>query len=428
MHQRLCSLAFHDESWPGQLVLFSSEDGAERERAWKRMRSDYEIFLKVVELGKTMPFYRKAAAMSPFKTVIVAEVAEAVLGATDETRAPLAECLREYTKLLFEGFGQTKVVEDSFQVLRDRESRDVCNKILHILRQLACLVDGGTLEKHKRKQVEVVVKDSKPSEVTAADLNASKASPKVDLDSLRKRATWPTFSAQSFQNVASLLSLQRHCSAAGQLDQMHLSWKVSLLPRQSVVLTRTGEHLLVLGTTANVLCAAAWSLTERATKAGPHFSLAAGVGGPSPARWIGLLAWDEVQVVPVEVVSPMHQYASGGAWHAGGGISWRQTRPSESVLEFAARHCFWELDSPKLVKVAGSLGLIDPPTDLGELIPKLLRQILGPVPKAELDAIMALRGVCPVDPIPAIVPRDLLEDGLQKDDIKDYEDPALLLR
>ena len=64
-------------------------------------------------------------------------------------------------KVLFQGFDQTKVIEDSSKVLRDRDTRDVCNRVLEFLRQLVVTVDSKGLELHRRAYVPVQVTNQK---------------------------------------------------------------------------------------------------------------------------------------------------------------------------------------------------------------------------------------------------------------------------
>ena len=82
----------------------------------------------------------------------------------------------------------------------------------------------------------------------------------------------------------------------------------------------------------------------------------------------------------------------------------------------------------RLIKIANSRGIVDPPAELHPLITRLLRDILGVLAADDLRAIMALRGKQLVDPIPAIVPRELIDDGLTKDESKDFKDADVCVK
>eukprot|EP00974_Lingulodinium_polyedra_P053952 5187793-Lingulodinium_polyedra.AAC.1 len=94
--------------------------------------------------------------------------------------------------------------------------------------------------------------------------------------------------------------------------------------------------------------------------------------------------------------------AQGGGEFPFSGLTLLQTGPEEGLLEHAARHCFWRLNKEALQKLARSLGLQDPPADLGQLIQALIEEILGKLPEKEVQRILALRGQGHVDPIPGI--------------------------
>ena len=65
-------------------------------------------------LAKGQNFYGRLSAMSCFKTKLMRELAElAALADSDPAaRAQQLQAFHEYAKLLFSGYGQTKVIED----------------------------------------------------------------------------------------------------------------------------------------------------------------------------------------------------------------------------------------------------------------------------------------------------------------------------
>ena len=164
------------------------------------------------------------------------------------------------------------------------------------------------------------------------------------------------------------------------LDKMHFAWMVSLLEPKSVVQTRDGEFFLVLGSLPGGFLALVWNLEgERRGKFEHVFVL----GGEQDralnksVTWLAVLDWEQVKVVPSDVLSPMGAYAAlGGKGAQYSGVVIRQTGVAVSILEHAAVHCFWRLDAKLLSRVASSRGIHDAPTQLFPLISVLIKTIL----------------------------------------------------
>eukprot|EP00974_Lingulodinium_polyedra_P097595 9460662-Lingulodinium_polyedra.AAC.1 len=154
------------------------------------------------------------------------------------------------------------------------------------------------------------------------------------------RADWPTLSAQSSQGVHGLQALLRWGQVQGVLDQLHLSWKVELIPPCTLICNNAGEYLFVLGRSWNNVVAIAWKVQIHDLGEGDWFSLDFQSGNQQPAIWFGLLQWDQVRVVPTEPVSPLGQAALVGPAKAHAAILLRKTGPLRGVLEHAALNCF----------------------------------------------------------------------------------------
>ena len=112
-------------------------------------------------------------------------------------------------------------------------------------------------------------------------------------------------------------------------------------------------------------------------------------------QWLPLLDWGQVMVIPTEVKSPVGLMASLGRPTASCSVCVLQTEAARTVLVHAARNCFWTLKADILSKVAASLGHMDHPKHLPELVPMLIRAILGDLPEAQMQEILALRGWLP---------------------------------
>ena len=117
-----------------------------------------------------------------------------------------------------EARGQTKICEDAFQRLRDREDRDVRNRRLEAVKMFSCLRGERVFALHKRKEAEPPEGPGLPSGtkelVPMGTCYAHKQECSVDAKGIQQRATWPTFTAQTPQGLAVEGFLLRHCKAS----------------------------------------------------------------------------------------------------------------------------------------------------------------------------------------------------------------------
>ena len=92
------------------------------------------------------------------------------------------------------------------------------------------------------------------------------------------------------------------------------------------------------------------------------------------------------------------------------------------MLQHAALNCFWSLGVGVLSRVALSRGIASPPSQLVELITRLLVSILGHISDDQMRGLLSLRNVAPPDPIPAIVSKEDLEEACTKDEKQDMQE------
>eukprot|EP00974_Lingulodinium_polyedra_P058038 5588875-Lingulodinium_polyedra.AAC.1 len=117
-------MAWHSSSWPGMLALFASEDVAVQRRALQELEQDWRAFERARSLAPASPFLLKLVRKSCFSTTVMSEVAEACFSGAEKPEVEVLRDMQGLSRSIFTGWGQTKVVEDAFNRMRDRESRD----------------------------------------------------------------------------------------------------------------------------------------------------------------------------------------------------------------------------------------------------------------------------------------------------------------
>eukprot|EP00974_Lingulodinium_polyedra_P108604 10511907-Lingulodinium_polyedra.AAC.1 len=124
------------------------------------------------------------------------EVAALALGPGPLDQASRLAELRTLATNAFSGWGQSKVIEDLLQRLRDAQDRQVTNKTLELQRQWHLMTKGDVIGLHKRQQVQPnpdpVQVHTRTGRTTWSMYTVKGKTPSVDPSSLTRPATWPT--------------------------------------------------------------------------------------------------------------------------------------------------------------------------------------------------------------------------------------------
>ena len=129
----------------------------------------------------------------------------------------------------------------------------------------------------------------------------------------------------------------------------------------------------------------------------------------------------QYSVVPTTVLSAARSYVEGGCkLHPRIGICWKRSDVNQSIIHFAARHCFFNATKEALSALCKDEGL-DKVGTVFDLVCTLLDEFLPLLPPAERALILDMRSLEPSDPMPADLPAEVIEEVCGKSDLKDYE-------
>ena len=108
--------------------------------------------------------------------------------------------LRLTAQRIVRGWGQSKVIEDSLQRLRDAEQRGVTNRRRELTRQWGLLCGRTIVKLHGRTAIKPRESPTLSREVIGKDMfNFKSQTPSLDGDSITTKASWPSLTAQSSQ-------------------------------------------------------------------------------------------------------------------------------------------------------------------------------------------------------------------------------------
>ena len=198
---------------------------------------DFKIHQVALQKAASNSFLVNLCASSPFCTRVMREIACILTVHHESTMDERKAMVIKYSRLIFISRGQTKLCEDTFKELRDREQRDTTCSNLSNLSYYAYMTNMKTIQMHER--VEAQPGQHEP-EVKADHKDVFLCKPThqpegIDIEKTTSRAVWPTFTPQSSKRLYSDISLLRHVSEHGMWKSIGKCWQTTLFARGQVV-------------------------------------------------------------------------------------------------------------------------------------------------------------------------------------------------
>lgn len=306
-------------------------------------------------------------------------------------------------KTVFEGYGQSLIVENFFNQAKDQYRDGKGTKISRERRLLLGPTKRLISEVYGRKEVSLDEASScaaqianKPRNMPAAAFESQAGTPSVkreELMNIEQRATWPTFSPLSAHSIVTCWQLILELSDSGQWGSASSVWK-SIFVRPGVVLKSKGPEALTLVLTADQYGVLGFPVhidttldNEGATffRIPRHFRLG----------YSFVTDFDEWEVFSVAPCGPMARILKFGQPAGGERVSLAMVGPV-SILEHAAKEAFIGITAPFLKRLIRNLGLSGTPFGITSdsvisAVEILLRGIFKGISDELLGEIMAKR-------------------------------------
>lgn len=161
-------MLWHCASRPVRLADLCSDLEDIRETCFDDLLDDYRISKDACEKAANTVTSRTLVEGSPFNTRVVREIVSMLTADHETTMADRKALVIRYAKMIFASWGQTKICEDSFKELRDREQRDTCNQNISVTSYYAMMSNMGTIKAHKRNEPQPG-HDEPQADITAKD-------------------------------------------------------------------------------------------------------------------------------------------------------------------------------------------------------------------------------------------------------------------
>lgn len=305
-------MSWHSDSYPGRSALLCSGADADTENFLRGFTQDHAAFEKAREHVAAVDLLERLTGMSPFQQVVVAECWALCEQHTAGhlTRADLLWELRNRARHCYLALGQTKVVEDLFHDLRDRETRDTYNKTIATAHQWMHCVHGQVLQTQGRTPVDSQGQDVPAhTKVEPSWFSTADHKPSFDFTSLTGPRDWAYFAANETAGVPAGMALLRHLHRTDQWAIAEACCFSFLVPLGTIFLDKLlGRYFMSLGSIVG-LCVVAWPMDRVRVKA-KLWSL---TFAPPTAgvTFVPVLKHMDFSIVLHEVWSPMRGFIRG---------------------------------------------------------------------------------------------------------------------
>lgn len=243
--------------------------------------------------------------------------------------------LTDLVRALFKGFGQTKVIEDSVQTLRDRETRDGPAKNIAYFTQWEGLVHRKVLKAHGFNELQPEGGASVSPGFTVDRLFRPAHGNSSDGDSLELRKilgpqNWVTYNSVTIKQTWAAMQLIMHLSSKGDWSKADWAWYAGLLPEGHPVMDRnTGDAWLVIHTFD--YAAVVWPLVRFATNLWLlDMSITA-------LTWKCFFGHEELAVLSVQALCPLRVRLAGVDNLMDGPVFENSTTPAPLIIWQAKR-------------------------------------------------------------------------------------------
>ena len=330
----------------------------------------------------------------------------------------IVERLTDMTKAIYNGWGQTKIVEDTNRVLRDRETRDVNNRRLSMINYWSAMRGGKTIELHERAELIADKSLQSSGNIPGSMFTASDHIPELPgADEITGKTTWRSYSPQTVYSMYAYIAAMQYCQESNQWGRIGRCW-LAMLFRPGMVVNHVvnGAAVLVLDVmgACAVLC---WKLQRHRVEDVIYFTPTGDCVENESATWIVPLDVAQYEVVPVKAVSPVHLWLKTNRVYVESmGVVLLKSGEPEDLWTWAALKCFWGFKLPQLNQFSKFWKVEQPTPELFSILKRLIKRIIPAVTPEELSEILRLRCVVEKDHIEDLVDADVLDDLLSPDE------------
>jgi hypothetical protein len=428
LRERLGSSLWNCGYWPGRLAILLFGTLECEEQCLSELRADILAYREAKEHVKGNLVLQRMLESSCFGTTLMSDVAQLVTTPLIHSYEQMMDKLRNYVRAIYGGWGQTKVVEDTNKVLRDRETRDVTNRRLSCVSYWSAARGGKTIGLHDRTEIEPAADQEAPGKLPMGTFSAKDHTCSLEgAEDIMGTASWRSYTPASSQaQYAHLVCIRAmHLAHFGGRTLWHLAgrvWLACLFRRHMIVRHRVLNRPFLVLDALGACCVLVWLVEEHSDGGVTYFTVGEGSVVNREPQWLVPFVLQHYEVVPTKPVSPLHLWLVLGRQLPDSiGVVFLATGPPDDMWAFAANAAFWDLGAPDIAKFSNFWGVAQPVPELMAMLKRLIQAIIPSSADINCDEVLEQRCVIEPDPIADIVDADVLDDLLDKDETQAVE-------
>ena len=368
------SMMWHSDGLPGLLAGLLHSNVECRIAVLQKLKDLWQVFKAVKAAEPKPPFLQKALARSPFSTFLVQLVCHALESSSfHEVPGEIASWLRS----VFGSFGTTKLIEDSFNRLRDHESRDAKGPTMRCAKRWDIVVRSSLLGDNQRHELNPKKETVSAKRISRGLFHAPAAAESdrlTNFASICQRQTWPSPSPQTAVHIQAdwglLLKLYKHSPENPTWRSATQGWRSCLLlPGELYQRVADGRVFRSFGQLG--AAALGWPMQQLPPDGDSSKKWTYDNNKP---EWLCMLQWEEFQAIPAAATSPLACIARGG--RAPCVASLQLSEPCSPLL-YAARKGFPGVPAADLARLCTEMKVPRAHPTLCEQLVALISRVLG---------------------------------------------------
>lgn len=370
--------------------------------------------------GKSSGLIMSATRNSPFRTTLMWEVAQIAFSPVSQNKSQIKAVLKKLARTIFSGLLDTKVIEDLFKVLRDRETRDSSDKVLRLQRQSGIAEECTILEQHGQRRGERVQGSGdeplKPAELWWPNQRDNPAW----LEGITETMSWTSLKPLNSCLIPGQLSLIRELHVDNRWGDFGKCWQTCLFPIGTIFVVKDSCPRVSLGSVSHVAIRS-WPLREIHDEDMSQKFYRLPDECPREVPYHHVLDLRDHYVLPTEIVSPVHAGLLSTLAEVGSFVGWRLSGLPLKPEIHAAQRCYWDMPKNELDRLAKHIGA-PPSVDEFQLITGMLRTTFPEYSVEELGELLALRGISAGEVTSDDLDASVVEDLVSKEDVEDVQE------
>ena len=393
----------YSTQYPCKLAAYSSANAEMQTHLMTSYKN--ELAAKEKAASSTIRKLKNMTSDSDFNTPFM-KVVDAIVKSSPDY---CPHALGPYLDDVFDGFGSEAICEHAIRYCRERETKDQNNKEMKRAKRWSIPRLVGLAGQWGHSEIETVTSMPVPRDIPK-DLfevtNVSVKSEGLNLEEVTGRATWPTHSQANAIMLGAKQSLyQSMAKIAAPEASFASAWMIGLLPMLQVCYYPLRKELWLTLQRAGQEGMLAYRLEEATdVKGGIWFE-----AKHKKTRYIHVSNLDSWQVVPANVISPLHfrvlTKSDKGAAH----VRWMRAGKNMKLLEWQSAHGFAGVSEATLRDFAKHLGIHATATEFVD---------------ASTDVEAALKAAVMVKIDPTLTDADVLERLCASSEIVASEDAS----